>query len=190
VIRVRLISTPDVITRLQKDLPGLIEGLVQRMNLIIFKLTSKIVGEKIPEFFPNGAPNIAATVRAIPATIQGTTISGAVEAGGPRTTKETQGGLNAGVLVDYAAIQEMGVAHAWKIEPVFFSQAWALTQKKRAMAGTMPKALAFIYHGQLMIRRSVIHPGLVERPYMRTALQESEAQIVADLDAEVGKFLT
>ena len=188
-LRIRLISTPDVIDRLKQNLPGLIEGMVQRMNLIMFKLTSKIVGQEIPKYFPKGAPNIAATIRAIPATVEGQTITGSVEAGGPRTTKETQGGLNAGVLVDYAAIQEMGVAHAWKIEPVLYTQAWALTQKKRALAGEMPKALAFIYQGQLMIRRSVIHPALAERPYMRDALVEMQDEIVADLNAEIGKFL-
>src|SRR5215471_20212754 len=98
--------------------------MTKRINLLMFKLHSRIVGEEIPKFFPKGAPNIAATVRAIPAETQGTRITGFVEAGGPKTTKLTLGGENAGQAVDYAAVQELGVGHAWKIQPVLYSSAW------------------------------------------------------------------
>lgn len=161
------------------------------MTLLMFKVQSKIVGEEIPAFFPNGAPNIAATVRAIPAEVDGTVIRGAVEAGGPRTTKETLGGPHAGEPVDYAAVQEEGVAHSWKIQPVQFSSAWAVSQKSRALSVSgLPKALAFVLNGKLLIVRSVTIPGLKERPYMRKGLADMEAEITESLNQELSRMLS
>ncbi len=184
-------QTPDVIERLRTRGPQLIEALTAKMTLLMFKLQSKIVGETIPAFFPNGAPNIAASVRAIPAVAEGTKITGAVEAGGPRTTKETLGGPNAGRLVDYALVQEEGVYHSWTIQPVLYSSAFALSQKSRVLSVKgLPKALAFLLNGKLMILRSVTHPGLSQRPFMRYGLQEMEEQIVAGLNQTLADQLS
>jgi hypothetical protein len=170
--------------------PEVLERMTSKMNLLMFKLQSFIVGTKVPEFFPSGAPNIIASVRAIPARVEGTVIHGEVQAGGPRTTKETMGGPNAGKFVDYAQVQEAGVAHSWMIQPVLYSSAWAISQKKRALSARgLPKALAFLMGGQLRILRSVMHPGLEERPYMRDALADMSDQIYNELQLEMTSIL-
>lgn len=187
--RLKLNSTSGVIERLRTSGPQIVQAVTVKMNLLMFKLQSKIVGEKIPTFFPNGAPNIAAEVRAIPATIQGTVIHGEVEAGGPATTKEIKGGPQAGQLVDYAAVQEIGVAHPWKIQPVAMSSAWAISQKVRVHSVSgLPQALSFLLNGKQIIVRSVTHPGLRERPFMRSGLADMEAQIIAELSETLSGF--
>jgi hypothetical protein len=166
--RIRLISTPDNIERLRTRGPQIIEALTRKMTELMFRLQSHIVGETIPQFFKSSS-NIAATVRAIPATLEGTTIVGAVEAGGPRTTKIT---LRSGAEVDYAAVQEVGVPHSYQILP--FTK----------------KALAFILNEKLVIARSVTHPGLRARPFMYAGLQDLEGLILHDLEQEVLEQLT
>jgi len=188
--RIKIIAPPAAIEKMRLRGPQILESLTQRMTLLMFKLQSKIVGEEIPKQFPNGAPNIAATVRAIPARLEGKRIVGEVEAGGPRTTKETLGGPQAGQFVDYAAVQEGGVSHSWKIQPVLYSSAWAISNKARVLSVEgLPRALAFMFNGKLIITRSVTHPGLKERPYMRQGLKDMEAQIISELTAEFNGLL-
>lgn len=164
----RILATPQNVERLAERGPTLIAKLTARINLLMFKLASRIVGESIPTFFPNGAPNIAATVRAIPATLEGTVIHGEVQAGGPKTTKRT---LRSGAEVDYAAVQHQGIDHSYQILP--FNK----------------KALAFMLGGNKVVVRSVIHPGLKPRPYMTAELQNMESQIVAELNEELAALL-
>jgi hypothetical protein len=117
-------------------------------------------------------------------------VYGDVDGGGPRTTKETRGGPNAGRAVDYAAVQEYGVAHSWKIEPVYYSNAWARSQKSRVLSVSgLPRALSFLLNGKRVIVRSVTHPGLKERPFMRKGLRDMEAEIIDGLNAELRDFL-
>ena len=183
------LNSPSAIERLRTNGPQIIQALSAKMNLLMFKLQSKIVGEKIPTFFPGGAPNIAAEVRAIPAKVEGSVVRGVVEAGGPGTTKETLGGPQAGQLVDYAAVQEMGVPHPWTIQPVAASSGWAISQKLRVLSVKgLPQALAFVLNGKLVIVRSVTHPGLRERPFMRSGLADMEAEIIAGLNKTFAEF--
>jgi hypothetical protein len=189
-LRIHFSPSPTVLDKLALKGPQILTGLVRKMNLFMLQLNAKIVGTEIPLFFEKGAPNIAASVRTIPARVEGTKIVGDVEAGGPRTTKETMGGPRAGQLVDYAAVQEMGVAHPWVIRPVLFSSAWALSQKTRALSVSgLPRALRFIFNGKVMIVRSVTHPGLRERPFMRRGLASMEAEIIADFQHEIQRLL-
>lgn len=166
--QIKIITTPDNIERLRTRGPAIIDALTQRMNLLMFKLQSKIVGETIPAFFPSGAPNIASTVRAIPAQLEGTVVHGEVQAGGPRTTKVT---LRTGAEVDYAAVQEVGIYHSYQILP--FNK----------------KMLSFLIDGKRVFAKMVTHPGLMQRPYMRYGLQEMEAEIYAGLSEEVSAML-
>jgi hypothetical protein len=166
--RIKLVSSPENIEHLKGGGSQLLDALTAKMNLLMFKLQSKIVGETIPAFFERGAPNIASTVRAIPTAVEGTKIGGFVEAGGPKTTKTT---LKSGALVDYAAVQEVGIYHTYTIEP--FNK----------------KALAFLLNEKLVIVRSVTHPGLKERPYMRYGLQEMETEIVEGFSKTLAEIL-
>lgn len=163
-INIRIIATPTALEKLATRGPEIIARLTAKMNLLMFKLQAKIVGEEIPGMFPNGAPNIAASVRAIPAEPTGTVIHGEVQAGGPRTTKTT---LHSGAQVDYAAVQHAGISHSYQILP--FNK----------------KALAFLLDGKRIIARSVMHPGLRPRPFMTQGLADMQEQIVAELSQEV-----
>lgn len=64
-----------------------------------------------------------------------------------------------GTNVFYGRIHEFGVAHRWPI-----------TARKG-------KALKFTIGGTLFFRRQVVHSGLKERPWLRTALDESRQDI-------------
>lgn len=187
---VKLITEPHVIEKMRTEGPSLIAAIQKQMTLSMFKVQSNVIGVQIPKFFPRGAPNIAASVRVFPAELEGTKLIAFVQAGGPRTTKETLGGPRAGQLVDYAAVQEMGAPHPWKIEPVLYSIAWALSTKSRATSGGLPKALAFKMGGNMILRRSVMHPGLIARPFLREALTEMKEQIVTDMREMIVRRLT
>lgn len=167
--RIKFVSSPENIERIAAaGSARLMEALTTKMNLLMFKLQSKIVGETIPAFFERGAPNIAASVRAIPATTNGTTIRGNVEAGGPKTTKTV---LHSGAEVDYAAVQEAGIPHSFRILP--FNK----------------RALAFLLNEKLVIVKAVTHPGLKERPYMRYGLQEMETEIIEGFSKTLAEIL-
>jgi hypothetical protein len=161
VISVKIISTPEAIIRMRERGPLIIQALIRKMDELMIRLQQKITGESIPTFF-KAAPNIASTVQFIPAHIEGTKIIGQVQAGGPRTTKIT---LKSGAEVDYAAVQEYGVDHGWEILP--FNK----------------RALAFVLDGKLLIRKSVWHPPLEARPFMRSELANMEGMIAAELQA-------
>lgn len=167
-ISIRIISTPAALAKLQAGAPDLVARLQQRMTLAMFKLQSRIVGETIPEMFPNGAPNIAATVRANPAELEGAVIRGSVEAGGPRTTKRT---LKSGAVVDYAAVQEFGISHSFEILPF------------------NARALRFLMEGKVVFAKRVTHPGLEPRPYMRQSLEAAAPSITEDLQQAINEFL-
>ena len=175
---------PSVVTNLPTLGPRLITKLSAKLNSLMLRLSSKIVGETIPEFFPDGAPMIAASVREIPTTQSGTTLAAFVEGGGPTTTKVTLGGANAGKRVDYAGVQEAGVPHPWEIQPVLFASAQFIGLKKRALAG-LPTALRFTINGKTVFARRVTHPGLEPRPFMQKALDGMKVQIVAELEQTV-----
>lgn len=163
-ITIRILSTPTNIETLASRGPAILERIRAKITALMIALQAKAVGETIPELFPNGAPNIAATVRAVPAEIQGTKVSGYVDAGGPRTTKQT---LSTGAVVDYAAVQHAGIPHGFTIRP--FNK----------------KALAFMLDGKKVIVKSVHHPGLKARPFLTLTLERMQEQIVAELSAEL-----
>jgi hypothetical protein len=168
-IRIHINATPEVMERLRTQGPQIIERLTTKMTLLMFKLQAKIVGETIPSMFKPGTGNLAKSVRAIPAEVDGTIIRGTVEAGGPTTTKTN---LHSGAAIDYAGVQEYGVAHSYQILP--FNK----------------RALRFFLDGKQMIVRSVTHPGLRARPFMRQSLEQMQEQIIAELNQEVTGLLS
>src|ERR1700733_14401847 len=93
-------KNPEVMARFQDIGPRLITSLSEKLHGLMIQLQSKIIGETLPEYFPDGAPIIASTVREIPPSVDGNKISAFVDAGGPTTTKRTLGGPNAGATPD------------------------------------------------------------------------------------------
>lgn len=167
---IRIVSTPENIDRLRERGDSIVDAITERMTLEMFKLQSEIVGTELPNFFPNGAPNIASTVRANPAELQGTVIVGSVEAGGPRTTKTT---LKSGALVDYAAVQHEGINHSYEILPF----------NKKALAFELGGAQLnlFLEGGNKVVVRRVMHPGLRPRPFMTSGLEAMREEIISGL---------
>lgn len=163
-IRIQILQRPPDIA-----IPKIMQTMSAKLTAIMIELQSRIVGESIPTFFPNGAPNIAASVRAIPATQEGSVIHAEVQAGGPRTTVRT---LSSGKVVDYAAVQEYGGRAAYDIFP--YSK----------------KVLRFFKDGNLIFAKHVHHPPLEARPFMRSELQNMETQIVAEIKAALDEALS
>jgi phage gpG-like protein len=73
--------------------------------------------------------------------------------------------------VPYAGYQEFGVPHSWPI------------------TATSARALAFEVGGQTIFRKSVMHPPLPERSFMRSSLREMEPRIRAELEADVSEVV-
>lgn len=187
-IKLTITGGPELAATLREKGPAIIERLRIEMTSLMIQLQSQILTVELPRYFPDGAPNIAGEVRVIPTTVEGTLIHGEVQAGGARTTKETLGGPNAGRPVDYAAVQEEGVAHGWEIQPVLYGIAQAVSQRNRAIAG-LPRALAFVVGGRTVIVRRVWHPPLVPRPFMQSGLEDMETKIIADLKAAISEAI-
>lgn len=159
-IDVKIIATPDAISKLRNNGPQILQALTGKMNQLMIRLQSKVVGEEIPKFFKTDQ-HIGSSVRVEPAHVDGTVVAGFVDAGGvPETQRITK---KSGAQVDYAVVQEYGVSHGWEILP--FDK----------------KALAFMFNGKPAIFRRVFHPPLESRPFMRTALDEMEGQITSEL---------
>jgi len=158
-IAIKIVAMPEALIRMRERGPEIIAVLTQKMNALMIALQSKVVGQTIPQFFKS-APNISGSVQLNPAHVEGTKIVGSVQAGGPRTTKIT---LHSGAEVDYAAVQEYGVPHGWTILP--FEK----------------KALAFLLDGKRVIAKSVFHPPLAARPFMRSALEQMTPSITDGL---------
>ena len=180
-ITVKILAKPASLERLRVRAPIIVEALMQKMDLMMGFLKAKVKGDTIPRFFKT-TDVIAASVAKLPTRIEGSKIIGSVTAGGELTTKETQGGANAGPRVDWAGVQERGVDHEWVINPVLFANAQAIKVRQRLRNGDLPEALAFMWNGKQMILRRVTHPALAARPFMRTALEEMIPEIKAGLE--------
>jgi hypothetical protein len=189
-ITVKIKSLPSTIEHWRTNGPQIVEALTAKMDRLMILLREKVAFDTIPRFFPNGAPNIAGTVDQVPATWQGAELRGYVTAGAEslsdRTIKVT---LKSGEEVDYAAVQEVGVAHSWIIEP-FNKKALAFTLNGKAqMLSTLSSGFASPQSFAEIVTKKVIHPPLEARPFMRTAIEEMTPEIIAELKASVEGLL-
>lgn len=89
-------------------------------------------------------------------------IAGEAELAGDKITGSVSG---AGGPAFYGRFHEYGTTNAYTIVP------------------TNKKALAFMLGGKQVIVRSVLHPPIQERSFMRSSLADLRDQIVADLQA-------
>jgi hypothetical protein len=185
-ISIKILSKPPTLNRV----PLIIEALAAKMDMLMVALQNKVKGETIPRYFKTAGP-LAASVVKLPTRVEGTKITGAVKAGGELTLKVTQGGANAGQKVDYAGVQEYGVAHDWVINPVLLANAQAMEYVRLRLRrdSSLPEALAFLWNGKKMILRRVTHPALEARPFMRAALKEMTPEIIAGLRETANKEL-
>ncbi|MBF6560539.1 MAG: HK97 gp10 family phage protein [Candidatus Binataceae bacterium] len=86
-------------------------------------------------------------------------------------TSESEVTATVGTNVKYGRFQEFGVSHAWLIE------------------ARNARSLRFEIGGRTIFRRSVRHPPLPERSFLRSALAEMRPQIEAGLTAAVDAAL-
>ncbi len=168
-LKISFIGNSD--TRLVEALkakgPAIISVLMSKVNQLMLQLSGYIVSQKLQgQVLHHRTGVLAGSIRTIPATLEGTSIVGAVEGGG--------GGAWYGALYeDVSAGGTGGVSHSWTI------------------TATKARALSFLVDGKRLYRRSVTHPALSARPYMTPSLEENageiEAQLRAALDAELNK---
>lgn len=83
------------------------------------------------------------------------------------TQTSTEVTATEGTNVKYARLHEFGVPHSWVIRP------------------RVAEALAFEINGQLIFADEVIHPGLPERSFLRSALREMTPKIETDLQEAI-----
>lgn len=83
------------------------------------------------------------------------------------TTSESEVTATVGTNVRYGRVHEFGVSHSWLIE------------------ARNARSLRFQIGGRTIFRRSVTHPPLPERSFLRSALAEMRPQIEAGLTAAV-----
>ncbi len=169
VLKISFIGNSD--TRLVEALkakgPAIVRVLMSKVNELMIQLQSYIVSQKLSgQALKRQTGVLAGSIRYVPATLEGTSIVGAVEGGG--------GGAWYGALYeDVSAGGTGGVSHSWTI------------------TATKARALSFLVDGKRLYRHSVTHPALMARPYMTPSLEENageiETQLRAALDAELNK---
>lgn len=101
-------------------------------------------------------------------TLAGAQNLNVLEDGGTNVTAQV--GFNK-ATAPWGVWHERGVNHSWLIEA------------KRA------KMLRFMWHGAITFRRSVVHPPLPERSFMRSALAEIAPRVRPELEAAVAEGL-
>ncbi len=72
-----------------------------------------------------------------------------------------------GTNVFYGEYHEFGKPGPWVIAPA------------------RKKALSFIWHGRRVVFGKVVHPGLIERPWLRPALMDSRPDIIEGFEQEL-----
>ncbi len=168
-LKISFIANSD--TRLVEALkakgPAIVRVLMSKVNELMIQLQSYIVSQKLSgQALKRQTGVLAGSIRYVPATLEGTSIVGAVEgAGGPAWY---------GTLYeDVSAGGTGGVSHSWTI------------------TATKARALSFLVDGKRLYRRNVTHPALSARPYMTPSLEENAAEIETQLrgalDAELNK---
>src|SRR6266403_3326926 len=168
-LKISFIGNSD--TRLVEALkakgPAIISVLMSKVNQLMLQLSGYIVSLTLQGQVLHHRPGVlAGSIRTIPATLEGTTLVGAVAGAG--------GGAWYGALYETEeAGGTGGVSHSWTI------------------TATKARALSFLVDGKRLYRHSVTHPALMARPYMTPSLEENageiETQLRAALDAELNK---
>ena len=73
--------------------------------------------------------------------------------------------------------------------PAFYGTILESGSRAHQIFAVKARALAFVTNGKQVFARSVFHPGIAARPFMRTSLEENavdiRAQLQAALDAEL-----
>jgi len=147
-----------------------LDALVAKVNDANNALADRVRGKLSGEVLQVRDGKLLGSVHVIPANVDGDEIAGYVEAGGPEAP--------------YAKVQEYGGRNSYDILPV--------NKKALAFPGGAynPETISFSKSaalGQMVVVKKVHHPALAERSFMRAAVDEMRAEIVASLEGLGGR---
>jgi hypothetical protein len=161
-LRITLEGGPQLVDAMQRKGPRITQVLMTKITAAMIMLSSYIVGQKLSgQMLKRRSGKLAGSVRAIPAEIEGTSIIGAVEAGG-------------------------GPAFYGKFFELESAGGTGGTKPHQIMA-VKARALRFVMGGKVYFRKSVQHPGFAARPFMTTSLTENAEKIQTDLQTALNE---
>jgi hypothetical protein len=148
--------------------PRIIMVLTTKVTSLMLRLASYVQSQKLSgQVLTPRTGVLRGSVNAIPATVEGTTITGAVEAaGGPAF---------------YGHFFEKGTSDE-------SSMFWGGGRGYPIMA-VKARALRFMIDGKVVFAKSVMHPPIIARPFMKPSLDENAANIESELRASVNEVI-
>jgi len=169
--------------------PVFIYALATRLNILMLQLQSHIVRDKLSgQVLHRRTGKLAGSIIAYPAEASGTMLIARVEgAGGPAW---------------YGRVHEFGGDHDYDIFPVnkkalaFFPQGYGQVTGGRQILRGMNQRTNLSRHMKAIVQfgeaggvvvRSVHHPALPARPFMRPSAVEMRPQIVRDLQSAINE---
>lgn len=186
-IRVTLNGTDERLqSYLRRRSPFILQYVKKSIDEADLKLQRYIVGQKLQgQVLHQRTGKGASSVRVIPASTQGNAMVGGVQAGGGPAF--------------YLFFHEHGTESAYKIVPknrqalAFFPQGLSNVQGGRSIMrglgrGRMGSAAKFGAAGGVVVK-SVMHPPIKERSFMRTSLKEMRDEIVAMIKAALAEAI-
>ena len=180
-------SDQKVVAWLQLKGPKIIKAIATRLTLLMLKLQQHIVRDKLSgQVLHRRTGKLAGSIVAYPAEVSGTTLIGRVE--------------GAGGVAWYGRVHEYGGTHDYDIYPVnkkalaFFPQGYANVEGGRQVLRGMKQTtnltrkskaiMEFSAQGGIVVR-SVHHPALPMRAFMRPSQYEMEPTIISELQNAV-----
>jgi hypothetical protein len=134
--------------------PQIIQAVMRKMDELMFRLQAKIVGEKLAgQVLQQRTGKLAGSIRAIPTTLEGTEVTGAVEGGGgPAFYGRVQeyGGRGPYTIVP---INKSALTFLWGGKQVFFKKVTHPPLQSRSfMRSSLEESRELIFAG---LRESV-----------------------------------
>jgi hypothetical protein len=150
----------QVLESLRLKFPRILEALRVKMDALNIALQAKIVGQKLSgQVLQHRTGKLGNSIRVIPAKIQGQS----------SIIGSVEG---AGGPAFYGRFHEFGTSRSYTIVPV------------------NKKALAFaLGGGKELIVKSVLHPPIKERSFLRSSQKEMQAQIISGLQDALNKVI-
>lgn len=102
-----------------------------------------------------------------------------------RMRRRLEGLVGVGRAAWYGKAHEFGVGRSWVIR-ARGAHSVISTQKERAAT----RALRFVVNGKVIYRKSVTHPPMKERSFLRRALAEQTPLLIETINREVEKAIT
>ena len=164
-LKISLRSDPaKLVAALRSKPEAIVNALKGRLDAVMNMVASYIVRNKLSgQTLARRTGILAGSVRTVPAHVAGRTIQAAIQAGG-------------GPALYAKFFEEPGVGGTGG------------TRAHTIMA-TRARALAFVTNGKQVFAKSVFHPEMAARPFLRPSLLENEASIRQQLQQAIDEAL-